>query len=165
MIQILLKDKEGMITRVMTSVEELATALNDPFVNNQRNLTDLLVYVMRNHYHTNINGVPYFHSNVSIGINKPVEIVFTELDMSSRDKVRVVLKDNTNAVSLDREMEIKDMANLLDDPQVSKCTNESDLEPYIMNHHYTTKINGETYRHKEFSMGRNQTPTFIIVKM
>lgn len=36
MLQILLKDNVGMITWVMTSVEELADALNDPLVKTQR---------------------------------------------------------------------------------------------------------------------------------
>ena len=166
MVQILLKNKVGMITRVMTTVEELADALNDPLVKTQCSLSDLFSYLMRNHYHTTINGVSYYNSSYSVGINQPIVIVFTELDLPGQNKpVKVVLKDQADAVLLERDMDYNEVANLLEDPQIKQCTNETELELYIVSNHYTTKINGEIYRHKEFSMGINHKPTFVFVKL
>ncbi len=166
MLQILLKNKVGMITRVMTSVEELADVLNDPMVKAQRSLSELFSYLMRNHYHTTINGLPYYNSNYSVGINQPIVIVFTELDVPGQNKpVKVVLKDQTDAVLLDRDMDFNEVATLLGDQQIAHCTNETELELYIITHHYTATIDDEAYRHKEYSVGINHKPTFVFVKL
>ena len=155
-----------MITRIMTSVDELADALNDPLVKAQRSLSDLFSYLMRNHYHTTINGVPYYHSSESWGINQPIVIVFTELDLPVQHKpVKMVLKDQAEAVLLDRDMDFNEVAILLGDPQIAQCTNEMELEMYIVTHHFTATINGDTYRHREYSVGINHKPTFVFMKL
>lgn len=166
MLQILLKNKVGMITRVMTSVEELADALNDPLVRAQHSLSELFSYLMRNHYHTTINGVPYYNSNYSVGVNQPIVIVFTELDLPAQNKpVKVVLKDQMDAVLLDRDMDFNEVAVLLGDPQIAQCTSETELELYIVTNHFTVTIGDEAYRHKEYSVGINHKPTFVFVKL
>lgn len=155
-----------MITRVMTSVEELADALDDQLVKAQRSLSELFSYLMRNHYHTTINGVPYYNSNYSVGINQPIVIVFTELDLPAQNKpVKVILKDQADDVLLDRDMDFNEVATLLGDPQVAQCSDVSELELYIMTHHFMASIDGEIYRHKEFSMGVNHKPIFVFVKL
>lgn len=166
MIQVILKNSAGEITHVMNSIDDLAVALNDPMVKAQRNIGDLFSYVMRNHYRTTINGVNYFHSNASIGVNHPPIIVFTELDTPrANGDLKLILKDQEGNVIEEREMPLNDLAELLNDPNISQCANAAILEFYLFAQHMRTTINGEEYMHKSYSVGENKLPTYVFVKL
>ena len=132
MIQVILKNSAGTITHVMHSVEELACVLNDPLIKAQNNLSDLFSYVMRNHYRTTINGINYYHSNASFGVNQPPTIVFTELDKPhTNGDMKIVLKDQEDNVIEEKEITLKELANLLNDPNILQCVNAAILEFYL----------------------------------
>lgn len=155
-----------MITRVFTTLDELSQAINDPLIKTQHSLNDLLSYLMEHHYHTTINGEQYYYSNYSVGINQPVTIIFTELNKSEIEKqLKLVLRDKADNVIREKEMQLNDLATILNDPQISACANEAELELYLVTHHYRTRINGEPYWHKTYSCGINQLPTYEFVKM
>lgn len=166
MIQVILKNSAGVITQVMNSVEELAVALNDPMVRTQRTIAELFSYVMRNHYRTTINGVNYYHSNASIGVNHPPIIVFTELETPrANGDLKLILKDQEGNVIEEREMTLNELAGLLNDPNISQCMNAAILEFYLITQHMRTMINGEEFRHKSYSVGDNHLPTYEFVKL
>lgn len=166
MIQVILKNSAGTITHVMHSVEELACALNDPLIKAQNNLSDLFSYVMSNHYRTTINGINYYHSNASFGVNQPPTIVFTELDKPhTNGDMKIVLKDQEDNVIEEKEITLKELANLLNDPNILECVNAAILEFYLFAQHMRTTIKGEEYRHKGYSVGFNQLPTYEFVKV
>lgn len=78
----------------MNSIEEFAVALNAPLLKAQNNIGDLFSYVLRYHYRTTINGINYYHSNASIGLNQPPILVFTELDTPrANGDLKIILKD------------------------------------------------------------------------
>lgn len=166
MIQILLKNTTGIITRMLTSVDELAAVLNDPSVKIQRSLSTLLDYLMRNHYRTKINGQDYYLSNYSVGVNQPVVITFSELTLSmSINDLKLILKDQAENVLFEKEITLSEYATLLNDSQIAQCTDAAMLELYLLTHHFHTTIDGEAYWHKSYSVGINHLPTFIFVKI
>lgn len=155
-----------MITRVFTTLDELSQAINDPLIKIQNSLNDLLSYLMEHHYHTTINGVQYYYSNYSVGINQPVTIIFTELNKPESEKqLKLVLRDKAENVIFEKEMDLVSMAEMFNDPQIKDCANEAELELYLVTHHYRTRINGEPYWHKTYSWGINHLPTFEFVKI
>jgi hypothetical protein len=166
MIQILLKNTAGMITCTMTSLDELAEALNDSLVKSQRNLSDLLGYLMDKYYRAKINGSDYYLSNYSVGINQPVIVVFTELEkQNAKGDLKLILKDQLDNILFESEITFNQLATLMNDTQITQCTNTAMLELYLVTHHYITTINGESYRHKSYSVGMNHLPTFTFVKL
>ena len=166
MIQILLKNTAGMITRMLTSVEELAVALNDPMVRTQRNIGDLFSYVMRNHYRTKINGQDYYLSKYSVGVNQPEVIIFSELALPmSNDDIKLILKDQAENVLSENTITLSELATLLNDTQIAQCTDAAMLELYLLTHHFHTTIDGDVYWHKSYSVGINNLPTFEFVKL
>ena len=166
MIQVILKNSAGTITNVMHSVEELACALNDPLVKAQDNLSDLFSYVMRNHYRTTIHGINYYHSNASIGVNQPPTIVFTELDTPhANGDLKIVLKDQKENVIEEKVITLNELANLLNDPNILQYVNAAMLEFYLFTQHMHTTILGKEYKHKGYSVGVNQLPTYEFVKV
>ena len=166
MIQVILKNSAGVITHIMNSVEEFAAALNDPKVKAQDSIVDLFSYVMRNHYHTTIDGVNYYHSNASIGVNHPPTLVFTEIDTPrSNGDLKIILKDQEGNVIEERTMTLNELAGLLNDSNILQCANAAILEFYLFAQHMRTTIKGEEYRHKGYSVCVNQLPIYEFVKV
>lgn len=163
MIQVFLKDTIGQVTNVISDISGLAEALNDPAILNQASIIGLLDYIARNHFHTKIGGVPYYQSNVSMGIGKPVTIVFTELNQPRPGvQYRVTLKDKTGNVIADDLKDKAGISAMLNDPTILNITDEAQLELYLISHHYLTRINGTPFMHTKYSVGIGQIPTFVF---
>lgn len=166
MIQIFLKNTLGMVTHTMNSLEELSKALNDPMVMSQRSLSALLTYLLNAHYRTRINGIDYYMSNQSFGMNQPVTIVFTELEVQQKSKqMKLVLEDQSGNTLYEKEMSLKEFATLLNDQQLMNIDNEAFLELYLVSNHMRTTINGELYRHKGVSWSIYHLPIYTFVKL
>ncbi len=163
MIQVFLKDTIGQVTNVISDIRALAAALNDPAILNQASIIGLFDYIARNHFHTKIGGVPYYQSNVSMGIGKPVTIVFTELNQPRPGvQYRVTLKDKTGNVIADDLKDKAGISTMLNDPTILNITDEAQLELYLISHHYLTRINGTPFMHTKYSVGTGQIPTFVF---
>lgn len=163
MIQVFLKDTIGQVTNVISGISALAAALNDPAILNQASIIGLLDYIARNHFHTKIGGVPYYQSNVSMGIGKPVTIVFTELNQPRPGvQYRVTLKDKTGNVIAEDLKDKAGISTMLNDPTILNITDEAQLELYLISHHYLTRINGTPFMHTKYSVGIGQIPTFVF---
>lgn len=163
MIQVFLKDTIGQVTNVISDISGLAEALNDPKILNQASIIGLLDYIARNHFHTKIGGVPYYQSNVSMGIGKPVTIVFTELNQPRPGvQYRVTLKDKTGNVIADDLKDKAGISTMLNDSTILNITDEAQLELYLISHHYLTRINGTPFMHTKYSVGIGQIPTFVF---
>ena len=166
MIQILLKNTVGIVTHTINSLEELSKVLNDPMILSQQNLSSLLIYLLNNHYRARINGVDYYMSNQSFGMNQPITIVFSELDLPQQSKqLKLVLEDQSENVLYERELSLKEFAYMLNDQQILNSGNEALLEIYIMSHHMRTTINGDLYRHKGVNWSIYHHPIYTFVKL
>ena len=160
-----MKNTVGMITHMMTNLEELSKALNDPMIKSQQSLTSLLAYLLNNHYHTIINDVNYYLSNYSIGKNQPITtIVFTELDMPQK-QLKIVLENQSGSVILEKKISLKEFAGLLNDEQIMNCENEAILEFYLVANHMRVTIDGEQYKHKGTTWSAYHLPVFTFVKI
>lgn len=166
MIQVFLKNTLGMVTQTMNSLEELSKALNDPMVMSQQNLSALLSYLLNEHYRTRINGVDYYMSNQSFGMNQPVTIVFTELELPQQSKqLKLVLEDQSGNTLHEKEMSLKEFATLLNDQQIMNIDNEAFLEMYLVSNHMRTTINGVPYRHKGVNWSFYHLPIYTFVEL
>ena len=166
MIQIFLKNTLGMVTHTMNSLEELSKALNDPMVMSQQSITALLTYLLNKHYRTKINGVDYYMSNQSFGVNQPVTIGFTELEVPQQSKqLKLMLENQSGSVILEKEISLKEFAGLLNDEQIMNCENEAVLEFYLVTNHMRVTIDGEQYKHKGTTWSAYHLPVFTFVKI
>ena len=75
------------------------------------------------------------------------------------------LKDQEDNVIEEKKITLKELANLLNDPNILQCVNAAILEFYLFAQHMRTTIKGEEYRHKGYSVGFNQLPTYEFVKV
>ena len=163
MIQVFLRNAAGAVTRIITDINDLSTALNDQNVLTQPSIIGLLDYLARNHFHTKIGEVPYYLSNVTMGIGKPVIIVFTELNQpNSGIQYRVILRDSAGNDTSDSIMDKAGIAAMLNDQNILNTTDEAQLELYLISHHYLTRIDGISYMHTNYSVGLGQLPTFVF---
>lgn len=163
MVQVFFKDARGQVINVITDISELATALNDQSILSETSIMGLLDYLLRNHFHTTIGGTPYYQSKFSVGIGKPVTIVYTELSQPRPDaRYRVTLKDRTGNVISDELKDNVGISEMLNDPTILNISGEAQLELYLISHHYMTQINGIPYMHTNYSVGVDLVSTFVF---
>lgn len=163
MIQVFFKDTIGQVTNVISDINDLASVLNDKAILSQTSIIGLLDYLARNHFHTKIGGVPYYLSNVSMSIGKPITIVFTEIKQPKPVvQYRVILKDQTGNVISDDIKDKAGISEMLNDPTILNIADEAQLELYLISHHYLTQINGTPFMHTKYSVGIGQIPTFVF---
>ena len=163
MIQVFFKDTIGQVTNVISDINDLASVLNDKAILSQTSIIGLLDYLARNHFHTKIGGVPYYLSNVSMSIGKPITIVFTEIKQPKPVvQYRVILKDQAGNVISDDIKDKAGISEMLNDPTILNIADEAQLELYLISHHYLTQINGTPFMHTKYSVGIGQIPTFVF---
>ena len=79
MIQLILKSQNGAITNVYNGLDEISNLFNDTSVKTFSNIAQLAIDLMHNYFHTEINGVKYYHSNAYFDCNGVSIFTFTQL--------------------------------------------------------------------------------------
>lgn len=79
MIQLILKSQNGAITNVYNGLDEISNLFNDTSVKAFSNTAQLAIHLMHNYFHTEINGVKYYHSNAYFDCNGVSIFTFTQL--------------------------------------------------------------------------------------
>lgn len=79
MIQLILKSQNGAITNVYNGLDEISNLFNDTSIKTLSNTAQLAMHLIKNYFHTEINGVKYYHSNVYFDCNGVSIFTFTQL--------------------------------------------------------------------------------------
>lgn len=79
MIQLVLKGPKGAITNVYDGLYAISDLFNDTNIKTFSNATQLAIYLLSNYFHTEINGIKYYHSNAYFDHKGDSIFTFTQL--------------------------------------------------------------------------------------